>query len=443
MDRVGEPRIALFGIFGVGNFGNEASLQAMILQLRRRMPLAELCCICMEPGQVAQDYQVRSVGIRTPDWRPRHPLLRSVKRLAGSLAWRLGLLHAARLARALWHLRRFDWVVFPGTGLLDDFLTDPWMWPCDLLIWSAAAKFWGCRMAALSIGAGPIRDPRSRWLMGKAAELWDYRSYRNEHSKEFMMSLGIDSRREQLAPDLVFSLPIPGTEKLEGSVGKVAVGVMNYHGWSQNPGKGEGIYRPYVEVISRFVGWLLEEGFEVRLVKGEWCDQHAVDEVLERTLAACNGGQERVAAAAMETFAELTESLKDVDVVVATRFHNVVAALMMGKPTVSIGYSSKNDQLMKQFGLEAYCQQMDALDFGRLREQFLELLQQSGEYAVEIRACSDRFRDQLEEQYAWLERILWAEKPVAQLWTRCRRSAFECNKEHEAARKEGLQGIVD
>ena len=39
-------KIALFGIFGVQNLGNECVLQAMIHNIRERVPEAELYGIC-------------------------------------------------------------------------------------------------------------------------------------------------------------------------------------------------------------------------------------------------------------------------------------------------------------------------------------------------------------------------------------------------------------
>jgi hypothetical protein len=46
--------------------GNEATLQAMIYNLRRRLPNAEISCICPEPKNVASDYNVSGVQMRAP-----------------------------------------------------------------------------------------------------------------------------------------------------------------------------------------------------------------------------------------------------------------------------------------------------------------------------------------------------------------------------------------
>ena len=58
---------------------------------------------------------------------------------------------------------------------------------------------------------------------------------------------------------------------------------------------------------------------------------------------------------------------------VATHYHNVVCALMLSKPTISIGYGEKNAVLMADAGLAEYCQSVDSLDVERLIAQFTEL----------------------------------------------------------------------
>ena len=59
--------------------------------------------------------------------------------------------------------------------------------------------------------------------------------------------------------------------------------------------------------------------------------------------------------------------------IVATRYHNVVCALMLTKPTISIGYGEKNAVLMADRGLGDYCQAINSLDVDWLIEQFTDL----------------------------------------------------------------------
>lgn len=55
--------IALFGIFGAGNFGNEGSLVAMVSFTRAVCPDAQLSAICTFPERVMADYGIPAVPI--------------------------------------------------------------------------------------------------------------------------------------------------------------------------------------------------------------------------------------------------------------------------------------------------------------------------------------------------------------------------------------------
>ena len=63
-----------------------------------------------------------------------------------------------------------------------------------------------------------------------------------------------------------------------------------------------------------------------------------------------------ITAEPVSTFADLMRAMAPVGTVVATRYHNVVCALMLSKPTISIGYGEKNAVLMAGTGLAEYCQ---------------------------------------------------------------------------------------
>ena len=51
------------------------------------------------------------------------------------------------------------------------------------------------------------------------------------------------------------------------------------------------------------------------------------------------------------TYAELMQAMAPCGIVVATRYHNVMCALKLCKPTISMGYSRKFVALMESMGL--------------------------------------------------------------------------------------------
>jgi len=96
---------------------------------------------------------------------------------------------------------------------------------------------------------------------------------------------------------------------------------------------------------------------------------------------------------------ELLSQLVRTDIVVASRFHNILLALMLKKPVIAISFHEKDDSLMRAMGLTRFCHDIEHIDVDALIEQltFLE------EHIESIRCDLDRktevYRTALDEQY--------------------------------------------
>jgi polysaccharide pyruvyl transferase WcaK-like protein len=312
----------------------------------------------------------------------------------------------ASLFQTVRHIRKLDVLIIPGTGILDDFSTGPKGIPYWIFRWCLLARILGTKVVLVSIGAGPIYHPLSRWLMKTAAEMAVYRSYRDGISREFMHGIGLDVSNDLVCPDIAFALPQPAPLRepsAEGEPITVGIGVMSYNGWRGDKARNEAVYHTYLHKLQRFVCWLLSEGHRVRILMGDGADQRTV-EILYRMIATNHAGPSRPA-----VIAEPAHSLRDVmaqisetDLVVATRYHNVVCALKLGRPTLSIGYARKNDALLQEMGLSDFCQHIERLDVDLLIQQFRKLA--AGRKAYEKRICETNaaFAESLQNQNALL-----------------------------------------
>jgi polysaccharide pyruvyl transferase WcaK-like protein len=397
--RTRPARIALFGLFGCGNLGNDGSLEAMLAFVRRVRPDAELICICDRPDVVAGAFGVPTAPIS----RSRHlqgrlrKLDRALMKLPGKLI---------DLACALRRVRRADVMIVPGTGILDDFGERPYGMPFDLLSWCLVARLCGVRVAMVSIGAGPIGHPLSRWLMLSAARLAHYRSYRDDLSRQFMEGAGVDTGGDLVYPDLVFGLPRPDEAPRPAEPLTVGVGVMSYYGWYGFAEGGEAIFRRYVGKIARFAEHLLARGHRVRLLTGEAGDWTAVRAVLDAAEALHPGAAAEIAAEPVGSLHDLMRQIAATDLVVATRFHNVVCALKMGRPTISLGYARKNDVLMAEMGLGGFCAHVERFELPDLIAQFDALCTRGAELARALCARNAQYERELEAQEGHLARAL-------------------------------------
>jgi len=395
-------RVALLGLFGLGNYGNEGSLAAMLGHLRKVYQDGQLASICTCPQRVEEDHQIPAFPM-SPQSPPRSKWF--VLRIARKLFLRLPR-EIATWLRTIAFLRRVERLVIPGTGVLDDFGLSPFGVPYAIFRWCVCARLSGTPVLFVSIGAGPIKNRSSRWFMKTAARVAGYRSYRDHISRNFMTSIGVDTHNDPVYPDLAFSLPVPtatGSSPLPGGPCTVGVGVMTYYGWRNDPEHGAAIFRTYLNNISRFVLWLLSQGHSVRLIVGDSCDSLAAAQVISEVTARSDTLRDgQFVARPLPSLNDVLRELAATDVVVTTRFHNVVCALMLDKPVISLGYAEKNDVLLAEMGLSKYCQHIERFDLATLISHFCEVRDNLKRFESSIRERRGDYRRRLEQQFVTL-----------------------------------------
>jgi len=297
-------------------------------------------------------------------------------------------------------------VIVPGMGVLEASLPLRASGvPYAMFLLCASGRLFRTRVALISVGATVISQRLTRWLFTAAARLAWYRSYRDIPSREAMRRNGLDSSRDPVYPDLVFGLPAPPREP--GDPQTVGVGVMEFYGSNDERDRASQIHAAYSGNLKRFIRWLVDNGRNVRLFTGDASDDSMVQEILA-DLRENRPGLEpsRVVAGPVRSFAELTRAMAPVSAVVATRYHNVICALKLGKPVISVGYAGKNRTLMADMGLAGFCQSASSLNVGQLIEQFTELESRSAQLRQVIAGrCADHAR-QLDEQFAELSALL-------------------------------------
>jgi polysaccharide pyruvyl transferase WcaK-like protein len=381
-------RIGLFGNFGGGNLGNEGSLEAMLRFLQQTYPTAEVVCICAEPDIIREQFGITTL----PIYAPRSPNGGVLAKIRVRIADHVAMFR---------NIGKFRVLLIPGTGILDDFGERPVAMPYMLFLMALMAKLRGVNVAFVSIGAGPIAHPLSRWFMKSAARMATYRSYRDQISKDFMASVGINVSNDPVYPDLAFRLPDPAPiEQSTAAVLTVGLGVMTYRGW--RAGGDEAIYAGYLKKIATFAIWLLNQGYRIRLLIGEPGDERAVDDLKLALAKEVRRADRSVVTNTPHSLHDLMTQIASVDVVVATRFHNVLCALKVGKPTISLSYAEKNDVMMAAMGLGEFCQHVEQFDVDVLIQQFNKLIGQREAYEKTVIAMSASICSQLEQQEQFL-----------------------------------------
>lgn len=402
------PKISLFGNFGTLNIGNECTLQAIIHNIRRSLPGSDLNCICSIPEDVRTRHRI-----------PAFPMSRRSAAMApegkfhtpGAILARLLRILFLRipdeireLARMRGVLRGRDMLIMTGTGMLADGGEGSLGLPYEIFKWSVMAKLGRLRLLFVSVGVEPIRRPLTRWLVKSSLRRADYICYRDRQSRASMEAMGF-YRTSFVFPDLAFSLPDPleGADRAPGS-GRpvVGVGLYDYCGRGQSAeDDGRQAYRDYLGKIADFVAWLVTAGYPVRILIGDVSYDTAVRTDLRQVLEGRGFlyAERGIVDEPVGSVSELLGQIRSADIVVASRFHNVILSLLLAKPVISISYNVKNDAVMAETGLRDYCLRIGDFEVGPLTEMFRSLEGRRRQVPALIRARTVQFRAALDEQY--------------------------------------------
>src|SRR6266436_7141054 len=285
-------RISFYGNFGAGNLGNECTLQAIIEQILRRWPDAQLLCFCPNPQDVRTRHNIAAFPSDTVDKTaterfgsrgPRGRLARICRIAFQRIP--LELVHWAKSLRAV---SRTDMLIVAGTGIVGDYVCGPLSWPYDIFKLSTLAALCRVKLVFLSVGVGPIRHPLSRWFLKTSLALAHHRSYRDEASKQYLEKIGFNTDRDFVYPDAAFGLSqgnlVSGVRADQRRV--VGLGLKDY---GSNERLEPRAFGEYLDTMAAFVSWLQGQGYGVRLLIGDiqydtWVREAFVDLLKSRNI---------------------------------------------------------------------------------------------------------------------------------------------------------------
>lgn len=360
------PRVGIFGKVGAGNIGNDASMEALLGFFRSDHPDAVIDAMCTGPEILRTRYGIDAIPLFWHNKFEATGVKSTVLKVVG---------RGLDTFRTLGWVRRHDVVVVPGAGVLEASLPMvPRGWPYAIFLLSVSGKIFKTKVAFVSVGAGAVNQRTTRWLFNSAAKLAHYRSYRDAGAREAMRKRGLDVSGDHVYPDLAFALRPSASDEVDPRL--VGVGVMAYYGTNDERKQADEIYARYVAGMKRFVRWLVENDRKVLLIVGDTngSDGTVVEEIVRDIGASLPGlDPSAVTAAAVTSYSDVMRVMTPTSSVVAIRYHNILCALKLSKPTISIGYSPKHDVLMADMGLPEFGMAVSTLDIDDLIKRFTEL----------------------------------------------------------------------
>lgn len=390
-------RIGAYGFFGMGNVGNEGTLDAFLRQVRAIDPHASFICFGADADAVRQEHGIPAFRLMSYRAPARAPGPSVVVRKAFGRLW--------DIPRTLWLVGKVDVLVVPGTGVLESRLTSsPWGLPYWLFLAVVASRIRRRTVALVSVGAEPATQAVTRFFMSRIVSLANYVSFRDAASADAARSMGSPGTPGTVYPDLAFSLEAP--EGVEIRPGHVAIGVMEFAGVPGDRVTGPSVVERYLDSIVELLRRLCQRGHTATLLVGDRADVALADRIVGLLRRRHPGLADRVAVGQADDLDAIMREMARAEVVLASRFHNVICGLLTGRPVVSLGYARKNGDLLMAFGLPDWSQNMDDFDVDRAVADVEEAVRMRRQLEPVIRARLESTRARLEDQTAELSRTI-------------------------------------
>jgi polysaccharide pyruvyl transferase WcaK-like protein len=151
----------------------------------------------------------------------------------------------------------------------------------------------------------------------------------------------------------------------------------------------------------------VREGYPAFLFGNQPYDELVIDDVTE-AMANMGLNREHIPARpkSSNTVAELVETIRRADVVVATRFHATVLALHAHRAVLGVCYGPKCIQLLNDMGQAEFALDLDDLRTEDLKRAFLRLAESLDTQIGKIKRRHAEYRHALDEQYGRVLRLL-------------------------------------
>lgn len=233
---------------------------------------------------------------------------------------------------------------------------------------------------------------------------------RDEISRQDLISLGIRTPI-LLVPDTAFLLPATGSEHSQKYAAwrgeRTLIGLsVSYQARKRTVGK-----TGFVEIMTRFVGHLIKK-YESRVViiPNEISKTARDDVRIAREIKDRVGNDDcDILDAELLTAQEIKGVINECDVVVATRYHTIVASLSLGIPLLAIGWHHKYEEVLDLFGQKENLCNIKELSLEKLVERYETLWKNREEVAREIESyypeIEERIRGGAEEVFNRINRF--------------------------------------
>jgi polysaccharide pyruvyl transferase WcaK-like protein len=378
-------RIGVYGMFGIDNIGNDATLAAFLEGLEEYLPDATVVVVSPNPSRTTHEVGVPAIPVGESQRTGPSATRASVQILLAGWAY----------GTAAWSgARHFDALVICGTGVLES--TTP-KTALRLLAWTGASSLRRRPVLWLNVGVDSISNPRARSIARTCARLTTYKSLRDPLSLRSAERQGLPVENSRVFPDLVYARKTDGSPPQRHGPRQVVISPVSSgrYGWATSDTDRRDTLERNTSILAQFANHLLTRDLTVKVVSANPRDDPAVESLLGAIKRTDEGSAGSLLVDRVLTMEGLLQSLSGSHAIVASRYHTLIAAHLLATPVISLGYSAKFEEAQRMFGLGGFSQPLEQLELTPLLEQFAELDSNRDALAERMVRALDHVRDQV------------------------------------------------
>lgn len=399
-------RIGLLGMYASANLGDTAIQKAVMQALRARRPEIEFVGLCTDPLDAARTFGIRARHLAGTGGMARWAADGSASMAASEFRIDIDRVPApVRIGLSAWRIsrlmRELDMLLVSGSGQIDDFWGGPWEQPFRLMSWCGAAKRQQKAVAVFGVGVDQLLTRLGSVFSRRALALAQLRVLRDGGSLDAVRAMGMTEPTE-VCPDPAFHLVSEPVEPFEQARGRAfaVISPISRKAW---PGADREAYEGYVAALAAGADELHRRGIEVRFVCSQTkMDPPVIDGV--KALMQSDSGATRVRSVA--TVDEYLHEVRCARVVIGSRLHAMILALVAGAPVLAISYARKVERQMHDAQLSDCVLGLHGIQAPQLVSKLDMVLSREHEFRAHILAMTTDFRRQLDTQFDRLAALI-------------------------------------
>lgn len=311
--------------------------------------------------------------------------------------------HLLRRISGLWKIRRqmqsLDMLLVSGSGQFDDFWGGPWGQPFRMFAWSVVARSQGKPVAVFGVGVDELHTRLGAWFCLRLLERTQLCVVRDNGSRDVLRAMGFSGSIE-VCPDPAFHLANDTRQASLCTQSRFAI--ISPIARSAWPGMEDEAYDNYLHALARTADYIQGHAIQVRFV----CSQTSMDpQIVNRIKLRMESAAETLVVAAT-TVDEYLAAVRGASVLVGSRLHALILAMVAGTPLIAVSGVRKVHQLFADIGLPNHAFDIRSLDTPALLAQVGEVIRDPVPHQRQVFATTQKFRPQLDRQFDRLAQLI-------------------------------------